>query len=46
MRGPPLVWRGGNESECHLLAQGEHFEGCLDLKGKEQLRILTIINVI
>lgn len=41
------MWRGGNGSECHLSAQGEHFEGCLDLKGKEELmlRILTIINV-
>lgn len=39
MRGPPLAWRGGNESESRLSAQGERFEGCLDLKGKEQLML-------
>lgn len=48
MRAPPSVWRGGTGSGCHPSAQGEHFEGCLDLKGKEELmlRTLTSINVI
>lgn len=39
MREPPLAWRGGNESECPLSEQGEHFEGRLDLKGKEELTL-------
>lgn len=48
MRGPLSVWRGGNESECLLLAQEGHFEGSLDLKGEEELMLgfLAVINVI